>query len=249
MARLKQERVENLGELKNVEDVNTNGSLLDVMNEKPQEPRVIFVLDNAPLHKGLVGKKWKILDSWRDQDFLLKHKKNLKDFRPENVRQPLLDIFDSRVNKAGKVGAVYVKIDDGVLFEIKPHARIPRTYNRFCGLILDLLKKRCIRAEDTNEVLFRVLNEPVSQHSPSNSRIIGVSNGLEKLVDIQNYVSATNDDMNLIFVVSATDHKKINICTDDVISVSHYPLVSMSCVGMICEALEHKWIVEPPSHN
>lgn len=31
--------------------------------------------------------------------------------------------------------------------------------------------------------------------------IAGVSNGLEKLVDIQNYVSATNDDMNLIFVV------------------------------------------------
>ncbi|TYK14383.1 ribosomal RNA small subunit methyltransferase NEP1-like [Cucumis melo var. makuwa] len=158
---------------------------------------------------------------------------------------PLLDIFDSRVNKAGKVGAVYVKIDDGVLFEIKPHARIPRTYNRFCGLILDLLKKRCIRAEDTNEVLFRILNEPLSQHLPSNSR---VSNGLEKLVDIQNYVS-TCDDKNFVFVVSATDHKKINICADDMISVSHYPLVSMSCVGMICEALEHKWIVEPLLHN
>ncbi|CAK9324096.1 unnamed protein product, partial [Citrullus colocynthis] len=82
-------------------------------------------------------------------------------------------------------------------------------------LAVDLLKKRCIRAEDTNEVLFRVLNEPLSQHLPSNSR---VSNGLEKLVDIQNYVSATNDDMNFIFVVSVTDHKKINICTDDVIS-------------------------------
>lgn len=40
-------------------------------------------------------------------------------------------------------------------------------------LAVDLLKKRCIRAEDTNEVLFRVLNEPVSQHLPSNSRIIG----------------------------------------------------------------------------
>lgn len=62
LARLKQERVENLGELKNVEDVNTNGSLLDVMNEKPQEPRVIFVLDNAPLHKGLVGKVHVFLD-------------------------------------------------------------------------------------------------------------------------------------------------------------------------------------------
>lgn len=56
LARLKQERVENLDELKNVEDVNTNSGLLDVINEKPQEHRVIFVLDNAPLHKGLVGK-------------------------------------------------------------------------------------------------------------------------------------------------------------------------------------------------
>ncbi|TYK14381.1 ribosomal RNA small subunit methyltransferase NEP1-like [Cucumis melo var. makuwa] len=87
LARRKQESVENLDELKNVEDVGTTSSLLDMMNEKPQESRVIFVLDNAPLHKGLVGKKWKILDSWRDHQFLLKHKKNLKDFCPENVRQ------------------------------------------------------------------------------------------------------------------------------------------------------------------
>lgn len=94
-------------------------------------------------------------------------------------------------------------------------------------LAVDLLKKRCICAEDTNEVLFRVLNEPLSQHLPRNSRIIGkyytfmgsilmqmiyqeehlkywtagVSNGLEKLVDMENYVSATSDDKNLVFVV------------------------------------------------
>ena len=31
--------------------------------------------------------------------------------------------------------AVYVKTEKGVLFEIKPYVRIPRTFKRFCGLM------------------------------------------------------------------------------------------------------------------
>lgn len=44
-------------------------------------------------------------------------------------------ILDSPFNKAGRLRAVYVRTEKGVLFEVKPHARMPRTYKRFAGLM------------------------------------------------------------------------------------------------------------------
>ncbi|RYR25023.1 hypothetical protein Ahy_B02g058668 [Arachis hypogaea] len=51
------------------------------------------------------------------------------------VRKALRSIMDSPLNKYGLVGSIFVKIDGGSLFEIKPHVCIPRTCKRFCGLI------------------------------------------------------------------------------------------------------------------
>lgn len=52
--------------------------------------------------------------------------------------QALRCILDSPLNKAGMVGAIYVKMDQRGVFEVKPHVRIPRTCNRFCGVISKL---------------------------------------------------------------------------------------------------------------
>lgn len=49
--------------------------------------------------------------------------------------QALLSILDSPLNKAGKVRAVYMKTERGVLIEVKPHVRLPRTYKRFAGIM------------------------------------------------------------------------------------------------------------------
>ncbi|KAK9265819.1 hypothetical protein L1049_001786 [Liquidambar formosana] len=203
------------------------------------QARAIFMLDKAPLRKGLIRKRWKILNSEEDADFLLKQKKNLNDYRPDIVHEAVRAIFDSPLNRAGMVGAVYVKIDNGVWFEIKTHVRIPRTCKRFCGVMLKLLEKSCIRDKDMGEILIRVIEEPVI---PSNSRIVGLSYSSEKLVDIEDYVCAASDDLNLVFVVGTMVNGKINReNTDDFISISNYPLGSRCCMGQICEALEQKW--------
>lgn len=47
-------------------------------------------------------------------------------------------ILDSPLNKAGRIRAVYVKTEKGILFEVKPHVRIPRTYKRFAGIMCKL---------------------------------------------------------------------------------------------------------------
>lgn len=49
--------------------------------------------------------------------------------------QALRAILDSPLNRYGMVGAIYIKIENGVLFEVKPQVRIPRTLQRFCGLM------------------------------------------------------------------------------------------------------------------
>ncbi|KAM4100044.1 hypothetical protein ACB094_05G038900 [Castanea mollissima] len=47
----------------------------------------------------------------------------------------LLTILDSQLNKSGMVQAVYVKTEKGVLSEVKPYTRLPRTFKHFCGLM------------------------------------------------------------------------------------------------------------------
>ncbi|MED6149176.1 hypothetical protein PIB30_059961 [Stylosanthes scabra] len=150
--------------------------------------RAIFILENSLLRKGRVRKEWKILNSDDDASLLLKQNKSFNDYRQDIVFEALRSIIDSPLNKYGLVGAIFVKIDGGALFEIKPHVRISRTCKRFCGLIVDLLQKSCVRAKDTNEVLLRVVEEPVTNHLPVNSHIVGLSYSSEKLVDIDNYV-------------------------------------------------------------
>lgn len=48
--------------------------------------------------------------------------------------QCLLTLLDSPLNKAGLL-QVYIKTAKGVLIEVNPHVRIPRTFKRFSGLM------------------------------------------------------------------------------------------------------------------
>lgn len=240
---------EKLHELQSVDAVS--GSNCNLTHEEIVKPRAIapainrrpiFVLDQASLKIGLVGKKRKILYASEDAKFLLKKGKNLDDYRPDILYQALHEILDSRINKVGGIEAVYVKTDTGLLFEVKTHARIPRTWKRFCGIMLDLLDKSCVRAKDSGEVLLRVLRDPLTQHLPENARVLGFSYSSPKIVDIEDYLSPVNDDLSLVFVVGATAKGKVNKDgMDDYLSVSNYPLSARCCLALICRALEEKW--------
>ncbi|XP_042500772.1 ribosomal RNA small subunit methyltransferase NEP1-like isoform X2 [Macadamia integrifolia] len=202
---------------------------------------VIVILERASLEVAKVGKTYQLLNSDDHVNFLLKHGKDPKNYRPDIAFQAILTILDSRLNKAGRLRALYVKTEKGVLFEIKPYARLPRTFKRFSGLILQLLQKLTVNASGKREKLLRVVKNPVTRYLPLNSRKIGLSHSAERMVKIQDYVNnATNNDVNLVFVVGAMAHGKINTeYTDDFIS--GYPLSAAYCLGMICNALEQKW--------
>ena len=61
--------------------------------------------------------------------------------------QMLLTLLDSPLNKAGKL-QVYIHTEKNVLIEVHPSIRIPRTFKRFAGLMVQLLHKLKIRAVD-----------------------------------------------------------------------------------------------------
>ncbi|KDP37829.1 hypothetical protein JCGZ_06731 [Jatropha curcas] len=209
-----------------------------------KKPGIIFVLEKASLEVAKVGKTYQILNSDDHANFLRKNNKNPADYRPDIVYQALLSILDSPVNKAGRLRAVYVKTEKGVLFEVKPHVRIPRTYKRFSGIMLQLLQKLSITAVGKREKLLRVIKNPVTQYLPANSRKIGFSFSSEKLVKIRKYVDAIGDDTDLVFVVGAMAHGKIDCdYIDDFIAISGYPLSAAWCISKICEAVADKWNV------
>ena len=62
--------------------------------------------------------------------------------------QCLLTLLDSPLNKAGLL-QVYIHTAKGVLIEVNPHVRIPRTFKRFSGLMgmclgsVDFAVSRC----------------------------------------------------------------------------------------------------------
>ncbi|KAK8705374.1 hypothetical protein V6N13_048977 [Hibiscus sabdariffa] len=205
---------------------------------------VIFVLERASLEVAKVGKSFQLLNSDDHANFLRKNNKNPADYRPDITHQALLSILDSPVNKAGRLQAVYVRTEKGVLFEVKPHVQIPRTYKRFSGIMLQLLQKLNITAVGKREKLLRVIKNPVTNYFPVNSRKIGFSYSSEKLVKMSKYVDAVGDDVNLVFVVGAMAHGKIETdYIDDFIAISGYPLSAAMSIARITEALADKWTI------
>ncbi|XP_078149242.1 nucleolar essential protein-like protein [Carex rostrata] len=206
---------------------------------------VIFVLERACLEVGKVGKNFQILNSDDHSNYLRKQNCNPADYRPDIIHQALLAIFDSPLTKAGRLQAVYVRTEKGVLFEIKPYVRMPRTFKRFCGLMSQLLQKLSITAVGKRDKLLNVIKNPVSRHLPIDSRKIGLSYSSEKSVNLVDYVGNASDDSTLVFVVGAMAHGMIDKDNmDDFISICNYPLSAACCLNRICGALEQKWNIK-----
>lgn len=204
---------------------------------------VIFVLEKASLEIAKVGKTYQLLSSDEHKNFLEKQKRNPADYRPDIAFQAILTILDSRVNKSGRLKALYVRTQQGLLIEIKPHTRIPRTYKRFAGIMVQLLQNLHINANGgKGEKLLRLIKNPVTQYLPINSRKIGFSHSSEKLIDMYNYVGTINNDLDLVFVLGAMSHGKIDVdYVEDYISISEYPLSAAYCISIITTALERKF--------
>jgi len=202
--------------------------------ETVKNRRNIFELLNCDDHRDLCKKKLK-----RDP----------KEFRPDICHQELLALIDSPLNKSGHL-QVYIRTSKKVLIEVHPSIRIPRTYKRFSGLIVQLLHKMKIKAGTTSTTLMKVIKNPFSQHLPAGTRVYGMSceGTLYSPLGLATSLIPSDPSTQLppvCFIIGAMASGHVTVedhpYIEKMISVSEYPLSGAAAISRILGGIEHHW--------
>ncbi len=215
------------------------GSSSSSAGKPAKQPAVIIVLERACLETGKVGKEHVLLNCDDHATFLRKHNRDPADCRPDILHQCLLILLDSPLNKAGQL-KLYIRTEKGVLIDVSPHIRIPRTFKRFSGLMTQLLFKLSIRASNGPHKLLKVIKNPVTDHLPPGCRkyLLSVTG---ELTSMPKLVSTLPADRPTVFVAGAMAHGKVDAedWTDECIAISGYPLSGAAALGRLCAAFEN----------
>ena len=208
------------------------------------KPRVIILLDQATLEtvKDRRG-VYELLNCDDHRDLCRKKlHKDPNEFRPDILHQELLALLDSPLNKAGYV-QVYVKTKKSVLIEVNPSIRIPRTYKRFAGLMVQLLHKMKIKASTESTTLLKVIKNPFSQHLPPGTRCFGFSSqgtlyspiSLAKTLLPADPQECLKAPTCLIVGAMSTGHVTLNDhpYIEQMLSISEYPFSGAAALSRI----------------
>jgi len=210
---------------------------LSSLSEK-QELRLVVILENAQLESAKIGQNFELLNGDDHGQYLRKHNRDPALCRPDIAHQCLLMLLDSPLNRAGRL-QVYVHTAKGVLIEINPQTRIPRTYKRFAGLMVQLLHKFSVRASDGPMKLLKVVRNPITDHLPLDCIKYGTSFSSEFLIKPEELV---HPEKNVAIVVGAMAHGKVSVdYTEKTVSISGYPLSGALACSKITSAFESQW--------
>ncbi|KAI1262048.1 Alpha/beta knot methyltransferase [Xylariaceae sp. FL1019] len=218
--------------------------------------RLIVVLSNASLETykashggaGRMGMqredKYSLLNSDEHIGVMRKMNRDISDARPDITHQCLLTLLDSPINKAGKL-QIYIHTAKGVLIEVSPTVRIPRTFKRFAGLMVQLLHRLSIRSTNSQEKLLRVIQNPITDHLPPNCRKVTLSFD-EAIVRPRDYISKLEPNESICVFVGAMAKGTDNFAdefVDEKISISNYSLSASVACSKFCHAAEDVWDV------
>ncbi|KAF8189707.1 nucleolar essential protein 1 [Pholiota molesta] len=239
-----------------------NPAMLPVQAHVPKGPaaltqrRLFVILEQACLeaYKGRGGKdggeaKYTLLNCDDHQGILAKTGRDIADARPDITHQ------------AGLL-QVYIHTARGVLIEVNPHVRIPRTFKRFSGLMVQLLHKLSIRGVNGPEncskwsryasrTLFRYrpisdingVQNPVIDHLPPNTIKLTLS-GDAPTQRLSKYLPTLPTTHNIAVFVGAMARGRDDFAdayVDEKIGISEYPLSASVACGKFCCALEELW--------
>lgn len=200
--------------------------------------RLIVVLERANLESVKNGKNYELLNCDDHMGMMKKFKKDPADCRPDILHQCLLMLQDSPLNQAGKL-QVYIHTEKNVLIEVNPQCRIPRTFKRFAGLMVQLLHKMSVRASDGSMKLLKVIRNPVSDHFPPGIKKIGTSFQAKNLVNPRSLVPPKE---SLVVVIWAMAHGKVEVdYTEEEVSFSNYHLSAALACSKLCNGFEEVW--------
>ena len=208
-----------------------------IAKKNSSEKRLIVVLENASLETIKVGKVFQLLtaDRQKKEKGIQKDRKTVA--RPDITHQCLLMLLDSPLNRAGKL-QVYIHTERNVLIEVSPSTRIPRTFDRFCGLMVQLLHKLSIHAADGPQKLLKVIKNPVSDHFPPGCRKYCMTYNAPRCVRPIELVT----DEPCVMVIGAQAHGSVNVeYSEENVGISNYPLSAALTCTKLCDAFEQAW--------
>uniref|UniRef100_A0A6M2DUB4 18S rRNA (pseudouridine-N1)-methyltransferase n=1 Tax=Xenopsylla cheopis TaxID=163159 RepID=A0A6M2DUB4_XENCH len=206
---------------------------------KKQEKRLIIILEGAQLESVKVGNSFELLNCDDHAHILKKNNLDPGACRPDITHQSLLMLMDSPLNRAGLL-QVYIHTQKNVLIEVNPQTRIPRTFKRFAGLMVQLLHKFNIRASDGPVKLLKVIKNPVTNHLPVGVRKILMSFSSRTVSNCRELVPTTEDPIAIVVGAFAHGVAKTDY-TEDIISISNYPLSAALTCSKLCTAFEEVW--------
>ncbi|MBN3308484.1 ribosomal RNA small subunit methyltransferase NEP1 [Amia ocellicauda] len=209
------------------------------LHDRMSQRRLVVILEGATLETVKVGKTFELLNCDQHKSMILKSGREPGHVRPDITHQSLLMLMDSPLNRAGFL-QVLVHTARNQLIEINPQTRIPRTFPRFCGLMVQLLHKLSVRAADGPQKLLRLIRNPVSDHLPP---------GCPRLATSHASTEATVHPRELVppqgpaaIVVGAFAHGSVDVdYTERTVSISDYPLSAALTCSKICSGFEEVW--------
>ncbi|KAI2000080.1 18S rRNA pseudouridine methyltransferase, partial [Ophidiomyces ophidiicola] len=168
--------------------------------------------------------------------------RDISEARPDITHQCLLTLLDSPINKAGKL-QIYIHTAKGVLIEVSPTVRIPRTFKRFAGLMVQLLHRLAIRSTNSQEKLLRVIKNPITDHLPPNCRKVTLSFDAP-VVRVNDYIRTLGPAESICVFVGAMAKGRDDFADafkDDTISISNFSLSASVACSKFCHAAEDAW--------
>ncbi len=157
--------------------------------------------------------------------------------RPDIVHIFLLVTLESIANKKGLVKTIVHTRNNDVIY-VRRDTKIMRSYNRFVGLMEQLLKVEKVPEDSEDPLLWLErevsLEKLVEKEKPD--RVVTFSSG-EKKVNLKEYLESIDGlcEKNVMFLIGGfpkgdfkTDVKKIS---DDVISIHDEPLTAWTVAG------------------
>jgi len=221
--------------------------------------RIVVVLEQAALElvqprKGAV----ELLSPDEHKHLLAKNRRSIAEIRPDITHQCLMALLDSPLNKAGKL-LIFIHTAQNVLIEVHPSLRIPRTFKRFAGLACELLQRNKIRAAGANEVLMKIVANPVSKYLPPGARRFGLSvNG--RSVKLRDFCAGLEGEANsakaeagssarpIVFAIGAVAHgdpvseQQFGFeYIEERLSICPWGLSAACCCSKVCNEFENLW--------
>ncbi|OKP11540.1 Ribosomal RNA small subunit methyltransferase NEP1 [Penicillium subrubescens] len=212
--------------------------------------RLIVILSNASLETyrassgraGAKDEKYSLLNSDEHIGIMRKMNRDISEARPDITHQCLLTLLDSPVNKAGRL-QIFIHTAKGVLIEVNPSVRIPRTFKRFAGLMVQLLHRLSIRSTNSQEKLLKVIKNPITDHLPPNCRKVTMSFEAP-VVRTKDYIESLGPRESIAIFVGAMAKGHDDFADsfkDDTISISNYSLSASVACSKFCHAAEEVW--------